>query len=518
MRGAHEAGRYAHSRPQSRKGEKGLSQEVAYASLPDAQRRGLHARVLHAIERVYASRLDDRVADLAHHALEGRQWDKAVGYLERAGQRAFARSANTEAAACFEHALEALAHLPESREHHELAIDLRFELRNALTPLGQAHRTLEHLREAEKLAARLGDERRLGRALSFAANCLCLVADYEGAIEAAQRAREHAKALGDFPLGVAAGMSLGRAHAGLGAYRRAADVLGEVATSLSGERTRDYLGLPVLPAVFARSHLVMALAELGEFGAAERHLSEAIEIAEATRHPDTLLWAHTSSGAMYLVRGQVEPATVALERALNLCRIADMPVYVPLEIAALGQVGLTSPVPLIRLIAAQSRCFNVVDRGQALDRMIQERQLGDMLQQGSNIGAGQIVASDYLITPNVVLSQSDAGGAASALRGLGFVPYVGFALAIAGDVVGSLRFSEAQAVMMVTDTRSGVQIAVAEGRARATDLGGGFGLGSISGFGSLGGYSNTDQGKVVAGAFLDAFNKLVEQIRAQPAR
>jgi hypothetical protein len=72
--------------------------------------------------------------------------------------------------------------------------------------------------------------------------------------------------------------------------------------------------------------------------------------------------------------------------------------------------------------------------------------------------------------------------------------------------------------MMVTDTRSGVQVAVAEGRAKATDLGGGLGLGSIYGFGSLAGYSKTNEGKVVAGAFLDAFNKLVDQIRVRPNR
>ena len=39
------------------------------------------------------------------------------------------------------------------------------------------------------------------------------------------------------------------------------------------------------------------------------------------------------------------------------------------QIPALAQKGLTSPVPLIRLIAAQSGCFNVVERGQALTRM-----------------------------------------------------------------------------------------------------------------------------------------------------
>jgi tetratricopeptide (TPR) repeat protein len=313
-----------------------LTQEVAYASLPEAQRRGLHARILHAIARVYSGRLDDRVAELAHHAFEGQRWEEAVGYLHRAGTRALARSANTEAAVCFEQALVALSHLPDRRENQELAIDLRFGLRNALTPLGQAPRTLEHLREAEKLAGLLGDERRRGRALSFAANCLCLMADYEGAIEASQQALQHAKSLGDFPLSVAAGMYLGRASAGLGQYRRAADVLHEVAESLGGERAHDYLGLPVLPAVFARSQLILALAELGEFDEAERLITEAIEIAESTRHPDTLLWAHGGAGFARLVRGHVAPATSALEHALELCRTADMPVYVSLVSSPLG--------------------------------------------------------------------------------------------------------------------------------------------------------------------------------------
>src|SRR2546427_582422 len=73
------------------------------------------------------------------------------------------------------------------------------------------------------------------------------------------------------------------------------------------------------------------------------------------------------------------------------------------QIPALAQMGFTSPVPVIRLLAAQSRCFNVVERGQALDRMEQERQLaaGGRLQTGSNVGQGQMVAADYYITPNV---------------------------------------------------------------------------------------------------------------------
>ena len=53
---------------------------------------------------------------------------------------------------CYEQALVALAHLPESRETIEQAIDIRFDLRNALLPLGEFGQMLNYLREAETLA------------------------------------------------------------------------------------------------------------------------------------------------------------------------------------------------------------------------------------------------------------------------------------------------------------------------------------------------------------------------------
>ena len=73
-------------------------------------------RIVEAIERLYADRLTEHVERLAHHAVRGEVWEKAVTYLRQAGAKAFARSANREAATCFEQALAALTHLPETRE------------------------------------------------------------------------------------------------------------------------------------------------------------------------------------------------------------------------------------------------------------------------------------------------------------------------------------------------------------------------------------------------------------------
>ena len=49
----------------------------------------------------------------------------------------------------------------------EQAIDLRIDLRNALSPLGEREQILGYLREAETLAEALGDHRRLGRLAGY---------------------------------------------------------------------------------------------------------------------------------------------------------------------------------------------------------------------------------------------------------------------------------------------------------------------------------------------------------------
>src|SRR5262249_4996670 len=61
-----------------------LTHEVAYSSLLQERRRGLHARIVAALEELYADRLAEQVDRLAHHALRGEVWDKAVAYCRQA--------------------------------------------------------------------------------------------------------------------------------------------------------------------------------------------------------------------------------------------------------------------------------------------------------------------------------------------------------------------------------------------------------------------------------------------------
>jgi predicted ATPase len=118
--------------------------------------------VVAALERVAPERLTEHVDRLAHHAFRGEVWDKALTYSRQAGARAMARSAYREAVTAFEQALVALQHLPEDQDTLAQAIDVRFDLRLALVPLGEYGRIFDALRDAERLAEALGDQRRLG--------------------------------------------------------------------------------------------------------------------------------------------------------------------------------------------------------------------------------------------------------------------------------------------------------------------------------------------------------------------
>jgi len=178
-----------------------LTHEVAYGGLLHERRRDLHARIVEAIERLYRDRLVEHLERLAHHAMRGEVWEKAVAYLRQTGAKAFARSALREARAYFEQALGATQHLPESREQ---SIDLRLDLRNTLIALGEFEAMFGHLRAAEILAEALQDQRRLGWVSAYLSPYFSNTGDHDRAVETAQRALAIATASGDFALEVMA--------------------------------------------------------------------------------------------------------------------------------------------------------------------------------------------------------------------------------------------------------------------------------------------------------------------------
>jgi tetratricopeptide (TPR) repeat protein len=314
-----------------------LTHDVAYSSLLQERRRELHVRIVETIEQIYADRLAEHVERLAHHAFLGQDWTKALGYMRQAGAKAFARSVHREAVSYFQDALRALSHLPETRETLEQAIDLRFELRNALLPLAEWGRIEGYLREAEALARTSDDRRRLGSVLGYMSGLHLNTGGRASDIRAfAEQVEAIGASLGDVPLQVAARYY----HVWLGGlsgdYRGTEPLCRTLMDSLSGNRSRERFGLVAYPAVVACAFLARSLAELGVFDEGRDHGHEAIRLAEALDHPFSLIWACLNLGHLEALRGEFIRASTPLERALALSREWNIAYLTPIAMAALG--------------------------------------------------------------------------------------------------------------------------------------------------------------------------------------
>jgi hypothetical protein len=180
-------------------------------------------------------------------------------------------------------------------------------------------------------------------------------------------------------------------------------------------------------------------------------------------------------------------------------------------LTALSRYRLSSPTGLIRMMIQQSNCFIVVERGAGMRNMMQERAIATSGQarENSNMGGGQMMVADFILTPAVAFSENNAGGVGGAVGGL-------FGRK-AGAVAGGLKFKEAQTSMLLADARSGVQVSSAEGSTKKADLRLGGALFGGGAGGAGGGYGNTNEGKIIAAAFMDNYNKLVSVVRNDPS-
>jgi class 3 adenylate cyclase/tetratricopeptide (TPR) repeat protein len=316
-----------------------LTHEVAYGSLLQDRRRALHGRIVEALEALHPDRLAEQVERLAHHAFRGEVWEKAVTYLRQAGAKALARSVYREAVTYLEQALMALAHLPETRETLEQAIDVRLDLRNALFPLGELGRIEGYLREAEVLARSLDDQRRLGWVSAYmSGHHLHTVGNVTEVRPFAQRVEAIAERLGDVPLQIAAQYYLAAASHLSGDYRGTERVCRKLMQSLHGQQTRERFGLLTFPAVYSRVLLARALAERGVFDEGDAHGQEAIRIAEALDHPFSVVVGSLYLAYLKSVRGELSQAARLLERAVALCREWNITSQTPIAMASLGHV------------------------------------------------------------------------------------------------------------------------------------------------------------------------------------
>jgi DNA-binding NtrC family response regulator/tetratricopeptide (TPR) repeat protein len=294
-----------------------LTRDVAYESVPPAARRAIHETILDVLKRTGAGR-GEEAERLAFHAMRAEAWEQAIDYFRQAAAQAFARSSNREALACLERALEALDRLPETPAGLELGVELRFDLRAALFLLGRIDDVAVHLREAARLAQRLQDPLRLGRAWTYLTHHQWITGASREARTYAQRALGVADGSGDELLELTTRLYGGLAHHSWGDYDESERLLRSAVTSLAGARSRERLGQVGYPGVLARGYLVYCLADRGGFDEGVALGREGIEIAEAVGHPYSLGIVCWDLAYLYCVKGDTRAAIALAQRCANV--------------------------------------------------------------------------------------------------------------------------------------------------------------------------------------------------------
>jgi class 3 adenylate cyclase/tetratricopeptide (TPR) repeat protein len=361
-----------------------LTHEVAYGSLLQERRRTLHAGIVEASETLYRDRLTDQVERLAYHAGRGELWEKAFHYARQAGARALARSANQEAVAAFEGALAAFPHLPDSPDRRAQAIDLRFDLRMALLPLGALARTFTLLEEAIALAEAGQEQQRLGQAYNHLINLFLNTGDPVRALEVGQRALALATGLDDVALQIHTRFTLARVYGECGDHRQAVDICRHILATLTDDAFPQRFDALTLLASQARAYAAWSLAELGAFTEGLVYAREALHISQAAHHLFSLAIALWRTGYLYLLRGDLPHAMPLLVQSRDVCETHQVYFFLPRVTAYLGYAyALAGRLPEALPLLEQAQALQEQARATGMGSLSQQARIVALLSEAS---------------------------------------------------------------------------------------------------------------------------------------
>jgi len=311
--------------------------DVAWSGILPPRRALLHRRVAETLEEQAGATSDPPRLAMAVHYREAGVWDKAVRYLRDAGAAAVTRLAKGEAVTCFTQALEAVRHLPESRETRECAWELSFELARELYFAGELVLAEARFRDAAALAGALDDGARLARVEAGLAYLHGARGDHGLAVEAGERALGVAERLADHAFQAWVGIALGRACFAIGDYQRGIERSRQAVDALAaGPYGRWFGGGVMLPTVGARTWLALCLGRLGRYEDALAWAEEAAAIADRDGDARESVWADYVVARIHLGRGHFATGRSLLERAIARAENGRFPNYFPRVLSSLG--------------------------------------------------------------------------------------------------------------------------------------------------------------------------------------
>jgi predicted ATPase/class 3 adenylate cyclase len=315
-----------------------LTQEVAYGTVLQEQRKTLHERTAQAMEELHKGHLEEHSLELVHHYQRSGNTEKAVEYLGLAGQQAVQRSADDEALRYFTEGIALLTTLPDTAERAQREVVLQILLGAAFTKTrgyGSQEAEQTYLR-AQQLCRQLGETSRLLPVLWGLWAFYLVRAKYEKARGLAEQLVATAQGLQVPEFQTEAHYALGFTLFWLGEFESAHTHLEQSIALHNREQHSLYVAhYGADPGVWARTNEALVLWCLGYPDSALQKSVAAVRLARDMGHAFSLAWALVGAAWLHQYRGEEELAREQAEAGITLSTRHGFPYWL-----ALGKIQL----------------------------------------------------------------------------------------------------------------------------------------------------------------------------------
>jgi len=298
-----------------------LIQDAAYEALLKSTRQQYHQRIAHVLESQFPETTEGQPELLAHHYTEAGLNAQAVGYWQKAGQKASERSAHVEAISHLRTGLALLQTLPETPDRVQREVDMLIALGAALraTKGAGAPEFGETYTRARQLCRHLEDSQRLFSVLRGLWHYYYIHADLRTAYELGEQLLALAQQAQAPVMLVAAHRALGATLYYLAGVAEAHPhfAQGIALYDLQQHRASTFL-YGEDAGVVCHNFAALALWLLGYPAQGRALLDAAVTLAQQVAHPFSLGFALSNAAVCHQFRREGRAAQEYAEAAISL--------------------------------------------------------------------------------------------------------------------------------------------------------------------------------------------------------
>jgi predicted ATPase len=316
-----------------------LTQEVAYGSVLQDRRKALHEQTAKAVEALYSENLDDHYSELAHHYSRSENREKAVEYLQFAGQQAVHRSANAEAITHLTAALELLKTLPDTLERAQQELTLLIALGPAFYAIkGPGAPEVEQVyTHAQELCQQVGETPHLFPVLRGLYSFHLTRGAFRTGHELGKQFLSLTQRIQDPTFLPEAHFVVGQTLFFFGEFSAARQYYEESIAFYDPKQHRSQAFLYGQDSgVFCRAQVALDLWSLGYPDQAQQRSQEALTLARELAHPMSLAFALLFAAFLHVFRREEQAAHELAEALIRLCTDQGNPHLLPYGTATQG--------------------------------------------------------------------------------------------------------------------------------------------------------------------------------------